>query len=414
LQPRYPMNPKSLLATGAALLVCVCCVNAQDWPQWRGMDRDGRATTFKTPEKWPDQLVRKWKTPVGKGDTSPALVGKRLFTFGRVGTNEWVQCLDVSSGKMLWDQTYAEPYVVEGPSVGHPGPRSSVCASRKRVFTMGIAGVLSCLDLKTGKLLWRKQSMDDYDGTPYRSDTSISPLLTDDLCIVHVGADGKGAVLAFEEATGKIRWKTDLIPSISSSPVVAVFGGKRQVVSISVDSLFGLDLKDGKMLWHSKFQANRGNCTTPVIEGDRVLVTGEQRGLICFKVDSANGSFRATPIWTNMALVSRMTTPIVRNGLVFGFGTHFFCGEVETGKTLWIAKEGVPSGYYGCLVDCGKEILGQTLKGDLVFFGPSKSQYGELARYKVTDTELWALPVVSGKRIFTRDADSVSLWTFEQ
>lgn len=385
-------------------------LHAQDWTQWRGPNRDGKAPSFQAPAAWPQSLSAKWSVAVGKGDTSPALSQGKLFTFGRKETNEWVQCLDAESGKVLWSRTYPEPFVVTGPSAKHPGPRGSVAVGQGRVFTLGIAGILTCWDAKNGEILWRKASTNDYDGVPYHSDTSMSPLLVDDLCVVHVGGEGQGTILAIEAASGKIRWKTPCAPSVSSSPVVAEIGGKRQLITLSAKELIGLDLATGALLWQMPFESTRGNCTTPVVDGARLFVTGEKKGLVCVGIGTQGSEFRATPVWTNMPLVSRMTTPVLHKGSLFGFGDKFFCADSQSGESSWVVSGGPAAGYYGSLVDCGSVILGQTLKGDLVFFKPETRSYEELARYKVSETELWALPVVSGGRIYVRDAETVSLW----
>jgi hypothetical protein len=84
----------------------VAGVIADDWPQWRGPHRDGKVAGFKAPEKWPEQLTQKWKVIVGVGDSTPALVGDKLYTFGRQDADEVIQCLDAASGKAVWENRY--------------------------------------------------------------------------------------------------------------------------------------------------------------------------------------------------------------------------------------------------------------------------------------------------------------------
>jgi outer membrane protein assembly factor BamB len=236
--------------------------------------------------------------------------------------------------------------------------------------------------------------------------------LTDDLVIVHVGTKEKGSIIAFNLASGEPKWKTDTESPASSSPVIATLAGIRQIVTLSAKSLMGLDLADGKPLWSMPFESNRGNCTTPVIDGSNVMLTGEKKGLICAKIEAQDKKFAGTGIWTNMPLVSRMTTPVVRDGLVFGNNGQFFCAKAQTGEALWTSST-VASGNYASVLDCGAVMMGLTLKGDLVAYKPSDKEYSELARYKVSQKEIWAHPVISGKRIFIRDTDTVTLWTIE-
>src|SRR5664279_728626 len=100
-----PMAASAVLITGDCLL-------AQDWPQWRGPNRDGKVSGFTAPQKWPTNLVQKWTTPVGKGDASPVLAGENLYAFGRQEADEVVLCLDATSGKTIWEAKYPAGRVV--------------------------------------------------------------------------------------------------------------------------------------------------------------------------------------------------------------------------------------------------------------------------------------------------------------
>src|ERR1700704_3906673 len=79
---------------------------AQDWPQWRGNNRDAKATDFKAPKSWPKELTKKGKVPVGDGVATPALVGEKLYVFSRQEGNEILRCLNASDGKEVWQEKY--------------------------------------------------------------------------------------------------------------------------------------------------------------------------------------------------------------------------------------------------------------------------------------------------------------------
>lgn len=95
------------LITGMLIFALTSSAFAQDWPQWRGINRDGNVTGFKAPKIWPKELKQEWKITVGLGDASPVLVGNKLYCFSRQGNNEVLLCLDASSGKELWQNKYA-------------------------------------------------------------------------------------------------------------------------------------------------------------------------------------------------------------------------------------------------------------------------------------------------------------------
>src|SRR5438067_7047779 len=150
-------------------------VMAQDWPQWRGPNRDAKVTGFKAPQAWPKQLKQQWKVTVGNGVATPALVGEKLYVFTLEDKNEVIRCLDAASGKELWQDKY-EAQGATGPAGGFPGPRASPTVAEGKVVTLGVRGTVSCLEADSGKKVWRK---DDFTGSWPTFFTSSSPIVAD-------------------------------------------------------------------------------------------------------------------------------------------------------------------------------------------------------------------------------------------
>src|SRR5580658_3206552 len=129
--------------------------SAQDWPQWRGPNRDDKVPDFTAPKTWPQEFHQQWKVPVGLSDASPALAGGKLYVFARQDDNEVLTCLDASDGKEIWSYKY-EVLAINGPAAGkHAGPRSSPTVAEGKVDTLGIRGMLSCFNAADGKLVWQ-------------------------------------------------------------------------------------------------------------------------------------------------------------------------------------------------------------------------------------------------------------------
>jgi outer membrane protein assembly factor BamB len=399
-----PMAASAVLISGAPLV-------AQEWPQWRGVHRDGKVTGFDAPATWPTNLTRRWQVAVGKGDASPVLAGEKLYTFGRQEADEVVLCLEPATGKPIWEAKYPAGRVVGGPAAGHPGPRSTPVVADGKVCALGVGGILSCFDAANGAVLWRKQSTNDYLGASTKSDSSMSPLVADGCCIVHVGGGTNGTIIAFELAGGEPRWKWDGDGPANSSPVLMTVGGKKQLVTFTAKKLVGLDVTSGRLLWQAPFEAVQGNNTTPVIDGSTVFCTGQGKGLCAMRIEPQGEGFAATLLWTNNQLGTRFTTPVLKDGLLYGYNGSFFCTSARTGATLW--TDAAKRGQSAAMLDAGSVMLALTLNGELAAFRPSSSEYTELARIKVATSETWAHPVVTGKRLFVKYSETVSLWTLD-
>jgi outer membrane protein assembly factor BamB len=415
------MNRLTAAVAGLVILIGIGNVSAQDWPQWRGPNRDGKLTGFSAPATWPKELTQKWKIEVGLGDATPAFAAGKLYAFGRKDANEVVTCIDAANGKVLWTSSYPADYVVSGPPAGHPGPRSSPIVADGKVCTLGVGGILSCFDAATSKLLWRKQSDADYMGTPYHFESSMSPIVVDGTCIVYVGGKpqgapvGQGAIVAFDLAGGQAKWKCDCNVPAPSSPVVATLGGVKQLVTINGSQVIGVGLADHTVLWQVPFKARPTSSTTPVIDGETVIVTGETFGTVGIKVTKAGDKFTAEQAWANKDAQAgcTFTTPVLRDGLLFGYAaTKLCCLSVKDGKVLW--ADTVTRGRSAAIVDAGSCMIALPLNGELLVYLPTDKQYTEMARYKVGDpdpkAEIWAHPILSGKNIFVKDKTSVTCW----
>jgi outer membrane protein assembly factor BamB len=133
--------------------------------------------------------------------------------------------------------------------------------------------------------------------------------------------------------------------------------------------------------------------------------------MFAVKIEPKGDTFVATPIWTNSELGARFTTPILHNGLLFGYNGRFFCANATTRATLW--TDTANRGNSAALVDAGQVVLALSVNSELVVFRPDEKQYDELVRIKVADTETWAHPVIDGKRVYVRDRENVALWGIE-
>jgi outer membrane protein assembly factor BamB len=386
---------------------------AQDWPQWRGPNRDGKVTGFTAPQTWPKTLVQKWKVTVGSGDATPALVGDKLYVFTRQGDDEVTLCLNAADGKEMWSEKYAAD-AVTGPAARHPGPRSSPAVAEGKIVTLGVNGVFSCIDAASGKLVWRK---DPFPKAVPRFFTSTSPIIVDGMAITQLGGDGKGAIIAYDVASGEEKWRCDAQCPEYASPVILTADGAKQLVTLTDKSVVGVGLADGKLLWQIAFvpKSRAYNAVTPIVSGETAIYTGAGRGTYAVKIEKQGDAFVAKELWGNPDTAPQFNSPVLHDGLLFGLSIrgNLFCLDAATGKTLWTDQASLDRGGFGEIVDAGSVLLALPSSGELIVYAPDGKQFTELARYKVCETATYAYPVVAGSRIFVKDQDAVTFWAVE-
>jgi len=394
------------------ILAGATCAMAQDWPQWRGANRDGKVEGFTAPQTWPKELAQKWKATVGTGDATPALVGDKLYVFTRQGDDEVALCLDAATGKELWKDKYAAR-AVEGAAARHPGPRSSPTVADGKVVTLGVGGVLSCLDAATGKVLWRNE---EFKAVPMFF-TAMSPVVVDGMCIAHLGGKGGGAVVAFDLAAGAQKWKWTGEGPAYGSPVLMTVDGAKQLVFQGEKDVLGIAVADGKLLWQvaTPAQGRFFNSASPIVDGQTVIITGQGSGTKAVKIEKQGDAFAAKELWSNADLGTGYNTPVLKDGFLYGFSDkgNLFCMDAKTGKACWTDATKRGQGNFAAVLDAGSCLLALPSNSELVVFKPGDKEFTELAKIKVADTPTYATPVVAGKRIFVKDQDAVVMWAME-
>jgi len=383
---------------------------AQDWPQWRGVNRDGKLIDFTAPEKWPEQLTQRWKVTVGSGDATPALVGDRLYVFTRQGEDEVIRCLNAFDGKEHWKTTYPAQ-AVSGPASRHPGPRSSPTVAGGMIVTIGVGGVLSCFDTGTGNLVWRK---DPFPKVVPRFFTSFSPMVVDDMVVAYLGGAGNGAIIAYDLATGNEKWRWTEEGPDYGSPVLLTVTGTKQIVTPTEKSIVGINLADGKLAWQHPFapKMRAYNAATPIVDGQLVIITGAGRGTTVVKIEKQEIGFAAKALWSIPDLAPQFNTPVLKDDLLFGLTdrSRLYCINARTGQTAWTDDTAHGTGGFGSIVDVGSCLALLTNDSELIIFKPESGEYSEIKRYKVAETPTYAQPVISDNRVFIKDQDSLVLW----
>jgi outer membrane protein assembly factor BamB len=406
-------NFSRVVLVAIVILIGASCVFAQDWPQWRGSNRDGKVAGFTAPSDWPKELTLRWKVTVGSGDATPALVGDKLYVFVRQGEEEAVLCLNAGTGDEIWSEKYAAQ-AVTGAASRHPGPRSTPAVVDGKVVTLGVGGVLSCLNAGDGKLVWRK---DPFPKVVPRFFTAFSPIVVDGMAIAHLGGRDNGAIIAYDLVTGDEKWRWSGEGPDYGSPVLLTVEGTRQIVSPTEKNIVGVRVTDGNLLWQVPFppQGRTYNASTPIVDGQTVFISGSGRGTKALKIEKQGDSFTAKELWSNGELAVQYNSPVLKDGFLFGLTdrNNLFCINAQTGGTTWTDANTHGSRGFGSIVCAGTVLVVLANDSEVVVYKPDAEAYNEIACYKVAETEVYAHPVISKNRIYVKDRESLAMWVIE-
>ena len=397
---------------GAVLIGCAGTAAAQssprDYPQWRGLNRDGAASAFSEPTSWPETLTRKWKVDVGEGYATPLLVANTVYVFTRRNGAEVMTALNAETGKELWHTSYPAPYKPATPAAAHGvGPKSTPLFHNGRLFTLGITGIFSAFDAATGKLAWQTNAPPDHPSYG----TAVSPVGDENLVIVHPG--NHGPLTAFDANTGAVKW-TGSDRGAYASPIIVELGGIRQVVTMTQGSVLGVSLSDGARLWEYPWLSrSTPSAITPILHEETLIVSSQAMGVTALKPARRGGKWVVDVVWETKDVSLFLSNPVLVGDTLFGLSERargqFFALDAKTGRVLWLGQPRQASNT--AVVKAGNLLLLLNDDAELIVARSSRSGFEPLKRYTVADSETWAQPAVSGNRVFVKDMTSLSLWT---
>ncbi len=380
----------------------------QDYPQWRGRNRDGSASAFSEPKSWPEKLTLRWKVGVGAGYATPVLVGNTVYSFTRREGNEVMMALNAANGKVVWQTQYPAAYEISAPTRAHGGgPKSTPLFHGGKLYTLGISGIVSAFDALSGKLVWQKPApaVQPYYGT------AVSPVGYKDLVIVNPG--DYGPLTAFDAKVGEIRW-TAKGDGTYASPVIVDLEGTRQVVSMTQQSIAGVSLTDGAILWQHSWVCGI-QAITPIVYGETIIVSGHNMGVTALKPARREGKWRADVLWETKDISMFTSNPVLVRNTLFGLSHRasgqFFALDAHTGKVLWRGQPREATNT--AIVKAGDLLFLLNDDAQLIVARSSRHGFEQTRRYTVADSATWAQPAISGNRIFVKDVSSLTLWTLD-
>lgn len=393
----------SNVATGQVALDTFPKLNAQrDWPWWRGVTRDGHATSQQVPNEFSEQKNLDWSQPIpGRGHGSPVVVGDRvlLLTADEENQIHYALACDRNSGKVLWQVEISRSGF---PAKNHPKNTEAsptIACDGDRVFVVLYhhdAIWVTALTLD-GKEIWKKE-LGRYSPRLYQYGYAASPILYGDTVIIAYEYDGPSALVALRRETGEEVWRTSRTSTITfSSPGLTTYQGKDYLTITGANKLIAYDPVDGQQLWQTT-ATTLATCGTTIEHQGMVFASGGFPGSETVALDILNGQVA----WRNRVKAYEQSLLAV-NGYLYSYadGGVLYCWEAKTGKEMW--KKRLIDRISASGVVVGDKIFWACEDGTLFVFRANPEQYEELGRNKIGD-EAFASPAICGGQIYLRVA----------
>jgi outer membrane protein assembly factor BamB len=436
-------------------LVLLCCLSAAqapaqsveipdlgtrkagaDWPRFLGPAGDSASPEKGIIAPWPKAGLRLvWQKETGEGYGMPTISRGRLFLFDRHGDKARLTCMKSETGEALWKFEYPTDYRDKYTYSG--GPRCCPVVDGDRVYLYGVEGMLHCLRVTDGKLLWKVDTKADFGVVQNFFGVGSTPVIEGDLLIAQVGGSPAGSdqedfakikgngsgVVAFDKRTGKVRYRiTDELASYSS-PVLATIAGRRWCFVLARGGLIGFEPKAGKVDFHFPWRApdfESVNASDPVVVGDKVFISetyGPGAALLQVRSDGYKVLWSdADKAARSKSMQCHWMTPVYKDGYLYGCsGRHdanaeLRCVELATGKVRWSQRRLTRTsllmvdGHFVCLTEYGGLLLLKVNPKKLEAVSvweptrPGKDKEDE----PLLEYPCWAAPVLSHGLLYLR------------
>ena len=383
----------------------VMSASATDWPQWRGLERNGISPESGLLDTWPKGGPPQiWKTQgLGQGYSALAISQGRLFTQGQRGDHQFVLALNAATGKKLWETPTGPAF----PQNRGDGPRGTPTVDGDRLFAMAGEGTLASLDARTGGILWKMNIAEKFGGRAPNWGYSESPLVDGSNLIVTPGGPG-AAIVALDKKTGNLIWKSQSDPAAYSSPIAAEVGGIRQIIVFTSEGVVGLRPNDGALLWRYDRVANRtANIATPIFQNGFVFVSSAYgTGCALLKLTAEGGTVKATEVYFSREMQNHYSTSIVVGDSAYGFSNSILTAmNLQTGRVEWRDR----SVGKGSVTYADGKLYLLSEDGVVGLAEATSAGYKEKSRFEIPRGAFptWTPLVISAGRLYLREQDNL-------
>ena len=383
---------------GAALTAEADNHSTAEWAQWRGPNRDGISSETGFLKNWsPEGPKVLWHIPLGDGYSGISIAQGKVYTMSAEGNDEYVICLDASSGEEVWRFRSGAKFTEQRGD----GPRSMPTVHGDSVFALGAEGKLYALDAHDGGQLWAHNFVEEFDSKIPTWGFSSSPLIEGNLVLAEAGGKDGKSIVAFDKKSGDVVWTTHTDEVGYSSPIAIDFGGARQIIFLTSKTLLSVAPEDGQIYWKYAWPEGINIATPFFIPDDKIFISASyDKGAVLLKMKTDEDEIGIEEVWKSRVMKNHFNSSVLQGDYLYGFDNAILtCIEANTGEEQW-QQRGFGKGSL-LLADGYLIILGEG--GKLAMVEANPAEYREKALFQLFDDKCWTVPTLAGGRLYLRN-----------
>jgi outer membrane protein assembly factor BamB len=397
-----------LVATVCAFLISATLTVADDWPQFRGIQRSGVSEETGLAKKWSDASPKEvWRKPLGPGYSAVSIVGDRLYTlYAAEIDGQWKEvavALSAKNGKELWRTPLGERFDNEFGD----GPRATPTVSGDRVYVLDSTGTLAALKTKDGTIAWSMDFKKQFEIETPRFGFSTSVVVDGDQVIVQGGGTDGDNYIGINKHSGEIVWSRGSGPAGYTSALPVTVGGKKRYVYVAGGELVCIDESGGEV-WSHEWPQGETHAMPIHVPPDKLYVAGaEGVGARLFRIKEADGKGEVELLWEQPFMRNHFSSAVVHEGTIYGFDNATLKAiSVEDGKMAW-GKRGLGK---GSLILADGHLLVLSDRGKLMLVEATPEAYKEKGSVQAMEGLCWTAPALADGRLYLRNHDELVVY----
>jgi outer membrane protein assembly factor BamB len=400
-------------------------IQAQNPSQWRGEHRNGSYSEENLMKRWPENGPKKlWSVEgIGTGYSSATGTDSLVFITGLLDTLDVLTAIDLE-GNVQWKTEYGNGWVNS-----FPGTRATPTYENGKVYIISSTGEIVCINAKNGEIIWKVNGYEKFEGYWTLWGVNESPLIVDDK-IIYTPGGMETTIVALDKNTGETLWRSTSLRDSTAyvSPLLINYGGKQIITSILANYFFGVDAKNGELLWKYKYfdlkwrQTHHYspiiNINTPIYHDGQIFITkGYDHKAAMFSL--ANEGNDIELMWTDTIFDVHLGGAVFKDNYLYGSNWihnragNWCCLDWKTGEIMyekdWINKGSIILA--DDLLYCYEE-----KEGTVAIVEPTPEDFKVISSFKISEGKgpHWAHPAIHNGILYIRHGEVLMAYDIRQ